>query len=144
MGQVFHSMNTRKNNLLKTIAGGEIKELFLAYFNNRMTVLLMMIEHPEISRDVLSVQRQKYFLDDLYHHFLPSQCPTRYRRAFEWLFRFLDTFPDIPPRRIYTAIRMIGLVYEVFGLELEERIEAVRLEREGIRKRRRQWQKKSE
>ena len=126
----------------KALAGGELEELFLAYFNNRMTVLLMMIEHPEISRDVLSIQRQRFFLDDLYHHFLPSKCPTKYRRAFEWLFGFLKVFPNIPPRRIYAAIRMVSLVYEAFGLELSKRVEAVRLEREGMADRRKRNGKK--
>lgn len=117
------------------IAGGELEEVFIAYFNNRMMVLLMLIEHPEISRDVLSVQRQRFFLEDLYHHFLPSHCPSKYRKAFEWLFRFLTIYPHVSPRRIYQAIGMVGLIYEAFGLELPRRVEAVRLEREGLPRR---------
>lgn len=120
---------SRRKGLL---AGGKLNELFLAYFNNRMMVLLMMIEHPQISRGVLSVERQRFFLDDLYHHFLPPQCEAKYRRAFEWLFGFLKIYPHISPRHIYQAIQMVGLIYEVFGLELPKRIEAVRLEREGV------------
>lgn len=112
----------------------ELYNLFKAYFNNRMTVLLMMIEHPEISRDVLSVERQKFFLKDLYHHLLPSPCPVKYRRAFQWLFRFLDAFPKVSPWRIYLAIEMVGIIYDAFGLELPKRMEAVRLEREGMAK----------
>ena len=98
-----------------------------------MMVLLMMIEHPGISRDVLSVERQRFFLNDLYHHFLPSHCPSKYRRAFEWLFMFLYLYPDVSPRRIYSAIRMVGLIYEAFGLELGTRTEAMRLEQEGVK-----------
>ena len=129
-------MNRVRKIADKALAGGELEELFTAYFNNRMTSLLMMIERPEISREVLSVERQRFFLEDLYHHFLPSKCPTKYRWAFRWLFRFLDIYPDIPSRRIYTAIRMVGFVYETFGLELAPRIESVRLEREGMINRR--------
>lgn len=125
-------MSKVRRETVEPLAGGRLEELFRAYFNNRMMILLMMIEHPEISREVLSVDRQKFFLNDLYHHFLPSHCPSRYRRAFEWLFGFLDRYPDITPRMIYRAIHMVSLVYEVFGLELPKRVEAVRLEREGI------------
>ena len=124
-------MSQIKKTPVVPLAGGQLEELFTAYFNNRMMVLLLLIEHPGISRDVLSVRRQRFFLEDLYHHFLPSGCPSRYRKAFEWLFRFLDIYPDVTPRRIYEAIRMVGLIYEAFGLELPQRIEAVRLEKEG-------------
>lgn len=123
-----------KNRLL---AGGKLKELFLAYFNNRMMILLMMIEHPETSRKAISIERAKFFLEDLYHHFLPPHCETKYRRAFEWLFCFLEVFPQVTPQRIYRAIRMVGLVYEAFGLELPKRLEAIRLEREGMARRKR-------
>ena len=118
-----------KNRLL---AGGKLKELFLAYFNNRMMILLMMIEHPETSRKALSIERAKFFLEDLYHHFLPPHCEAKYRRAFEWLFRFLEIFPQVTPRRIYRAIQMVGLIYEAFGLQLPPRLEALRLEKEGM------------
>lgn len=117
---------------MKPLAGGLLEELFVAYFNNRMTVLLMMIEHPEIKRNPLSVEHARFFINDLYHHYLPPQCPTKYCHAFEWLLRFLDIYPDVTPRRIYEAIQMIALVYECFGLELPKRVEAVRLEREGM------------
>lgn len=125
-------MNTIEKIAGRALTGGELEELFLSYFNNRMTVLLMMIEHPGIKRSAQSVQRQRFFLEDLYHHFLPTGCAAKYRRAFEWLFRFLNIFPDIPPRRTYTALRMVGLIYETFGLELPLRDEAVRLEREEM------------
>jgi len=130
-------MKHKREVYVEPLAGDRLEELFRAYFNNRMMVLLMMIEHPEISRQVLSIERQRFFLDDLYHHFLPSGCPSKYRRAFEWLFRFLDVFPDITPLRIYQAIRKVELVYEVFGLKLPRRAESVRLEREGMAKRKR-------
>ena len=118
------------------LAGGKLNELFQAYFNNRMMVLLMMIEHPGISRQALSVERQRFFLEDLYHHFLPPDCETKYRRAFEWLFRFLKLYPHVGPNRIYRGIQMVGLIYEAFGLRLSRRIEAVRLEKEGMTQKR--------
>ncbi|GEM_PF-1947399 len=120
----------------RPLAGGKLKELFQAYFNNRMMVLLMMIEHPGINRQPQSIERQRFFLEDLYHHFLPPHCEAKYRRAFEWLFGFLKRYPDVKPHRIYRGIQMVGLIYEAFGLELPKRIEAVRLEIEGMDKKR--------
>lgn len=118
------------------LAGGKLNELFRAYFNNRMMVLLMMIEHPGISRRVHSIERQKFFLEDLYHHFLPPHCENKYRRAFEWLFRFLELYPRLGPERLYRGIQMVGLIYEAFGLELSKRLEATRLEKEGMTRKR--------
>lgn len=115
------------------MAGGKLNELFLGYFNNRMTVLLMMIEHPEIARAMNNVARQRFFLEDLYHHFLPPHTRPKYFRAFEWLFLFLKRYPFVGPRKIYRALQMVGLIYEAFGLELPSRIEAVRLEKEGMK-----------
>lgn len=127
------------------IAGGRLEEFFRAYFNNKMWLLLMMIEHPEISRKALSIEHRKMFLEDLYHHFLPSKCLSKYRHAFEWLFRFLEAYPQkVTPRRIYQALQMVSLVYEALGLELPPRIEAVRLEREeGMGRRKKNEQEKT-
>ena len=119
----------RKKRLL---AGGKMNELFLGYFNNRMTVLLIMIEHPAIARNLTSVARQRFFLEDLYHHFLPPGTQPKYHRAFEWLFLFLKRYPNVTPAQIYRALEMVRLVYEMFGLELPPRMEAVRLEKEGM------------
>ena len=114
------------------LAGGKLNELFLGYFNNRMTVLLMMIEHPGIGRNLTTVARQRFFLEDLYHHFLPPHAESKYYRAFEWLFLFLKRYPNVTPWQIYRALEMVELVYEAFGLELPPRIEAIRLEKEGM------------
>lgn len=127
----------------RLLAGGKLKELFLAYFNNRMMILLMMIEHPETSRKAISIERAKFFLEDLYHHFLPPKCESKYRRAFEWLFRFLEIFPQVTPERIYRAIQMVGLIYEAFGLELPQRFEALRLEKEGMGRRKKDAEKET-
>lgn len=109
-----------------------LRSLFSAYFNNRMMMLLFLIEHPAIARDQLSIEKQKAFLHDPYHHFLPQDSPAKYHRAFAWLRLFLDHWEEARPRRIYRAIHMVGLVYEAFGMKLEPRMEAKRIEREMI------------
>ena len=123
------TLAAKKNGKLR---GKELEHLFWAYFNNKMTVLLMMIEHPEITRSILSVEKQKAFLNDLYHHFLRSNAGPKYHLAFKWLGRYLDQYPKAGYPEIYKAIQMVGLIYEAFGLALPARLEARRLEREGV------------
>ena len=109
----------------------KLEDLFWAYFNNKMTVLLMVIEHPAIASSVLKPEKQKIFLQDIYHHFLSSRADRKYHRAFRWLNCFFDRYPDIGCKQIYRAIRMVGLIYEAFGRKLNPRLEAIRLERES-------------
>ncbi len=114
----------------RPLGGKELENLFWAYFNNKMMILLMMVEHPEIAKGSLSVEKQKAFLNDLYHHFLSESVPTKYHHAFRWLETFLDHYPNINYKEIYKAIQMIGLIYQAFGKKLDPRLEAVRIERE--------------
>src|SRR3989338_7399047 len=110
----------------------DLESLFWSYFHNKMMMLLMMIEHPLISRNVLYVEKQKMFLHDVYHHFLPSKSNHKYHHAFKWLNAFLDKFPDAGPKRTLQAIQMVELVYDAFGFKLEERVEEIRLKKEMI------------
>lgn len=114
------------------LAGKKLEHLFWAYFNNKMTVLLMLIEHPVIARRALSPEKQKAFLFDLYHHFLPSDSDRKYHHAFRWLERFLNQYPEVHYREIAKAIQMVALIYEAFGRKLHPRLEAIRLEREQL------------
>jgi len=122
--------------IIKTISGKRpermenLEPLFWAYFNNKMMILLMMIENPILTKSALSVEKQKIFLHDLYHHFLPSKMERKYHRAFQWLHLFLDRYPDVTSRLIQRAIRMIAIIYEGFGLKLEKNIESMRIEKE--------------
>ncbi len=120
-----------KKSANKAVFSRDFETLFQAYFNNKMMVLLMMIEHPMIARDAISIERQKLFLHDLYHHFLPSHMPSRYHHAFRWLELFFEKFPDIGPAKIHRATQMVALIYEAFGMRLEPRLVATRIEKEG-------------
>ena len=111
----------------------DLEPLFWSYFHNKTMMLLMMIEHPFISRTALSVEKQKMFLHDIYHHFLPPKSASKYHHAFKWLNIFLDRFPDAGPKRTLRAIEMVGLVYEAFGFKMSERVEEMRLKKEMIR-----------
>ena len=125
-------MLEHKKGLEKPIFSRSIEMLFHAYFNNKMMILLMMIEHPMIARDVLSIERQKLFLHDLYHHFLPSHMPVKYHHAFRWLGLFFEKFPDVGPSKIARATEMVALIYEAFDMKLEPRLVATRIAREKL------------
>lgn len=117
--------------IIKTIAARKpekmenLENLFWAYFNNKMMILLMMIENPLLTKSILSVEKQKIFLHDLYHHFLPTKTGRKYHRAFKWLRLFLERYPDVPSRSAQRAVRMIAVIYEGFGLKLEKRVESM-------------------
>jgi hypothetical protein len=108
--------------------------LFWAYFRNKMTSLLLMIEHPSLERSASAVQERKIFLGDLYHHFLPPKTRSRYLHAFKWLNLLLDRYPNFDPKRIHKAIQMVGLIYEAFGQKMGKRMEAGRIGSEMIAK----------
>ena len=99
-----------------------LEPLFWAYFNNKMMILLMMIENPLLTKSIRSVERQKMFLHDIYHHFLPSHVERKYHRAFKWLRLFLERYPDVTAGMNLRAIRMVKIIYEGFGLKFEKRI----------------------
>lgn len=109
----------------------DLPSLFKAYFNNKMMILLMMIEHPVIGKATLSTEKQKMFLHDLYHHFLPPNSASKCRHAFVWLDRFLKRYPEVNLKQTHNAIQMIGIIYEAFGFQLDKRLEAVRIEKEN-------------
>lgn len=124
--------------IIKTITASRpekldnLELLFWAYFNNKMMILLMMIENPLLIKNSVSVDKQKIFLHDLYHHFLPPGMEQKYHRAFRWLHLFLDRYPDVSAGLIRRAIRMIGIIYEGFGLKLEKSIQCMRIEMENL------------
>lgn len=98
-----------------------LEPLFWAYFNNKMMILLMMIQNPMLTKSIRSVERQKMFLHDIYHHFLPPRVERKYHRAFKWLRMFLERYPDVTSNRNQRAIRMVKMIYEGFGLKFENR-----------------------
>jgi len=113
--------------IIKTIATRRpekmenLEPLFWAYFNNKMMILLMMIQNPMLTKSIRSVERQKMFLHDIYHHFLPARVERKYHRAFKWLRLFLERYPDVTASRNQRAVRMVKMIYEGFGLKFEDR-----------------------
>ncbi len=94
-----------------------LEALFKAYFNNKMTVFLMMIENPALVKNPSVIEKQKIFLTDIYRHFLSGAFCRRYGRAFRWLLVFLEIYPHWTQNRRRAAVRMAGRIYESLGIQ---------------------------
>lgn len=99
----------------------EIEWLFLSYFNNRMTVLLMALQRvrPMAERARLHLA---LFLEDLEHHFVASDAPRSSRSPLRWLKAFLRVYPKVGTRDLKKAFEMVVRVYALFGLRLQLRL----------------------
>ncbi len=72
----------------------ETEALFRAWFNNRMTVLLILIHHIR-QRDPRMILKIDFFLTDIEHHFVDSHAGEPYRYAFSYLHRYLKVYPAV-------------------------------------------------
>ena len=116
-------MEIKSRGIVNEVYEKNLQALFWGYFNNKMILLLLMIERPDMQRSVRAVEKQKVFLHDLYHHFLPSAAPLKYHRAFRWLNLFLDRYPDVGAKAAARAVKMVSVIYEAFGFDLEKRLD---------------------
>ncbi len=97
----------------------ETKDLFQAYFNNKMTIILLMLQKRNPTPDSLASLKAGVFLEDLYHHMLRSEYQQKYGRVFKWLRHFFRRFPYVKPVQKRKAIEYLGLVYQMFGFKLK-------------------------
>ena len=97
----------------------ETRELFVAYFNNKMTIILLMLQRRVPGTGALAALKAQIFLEDLYHHLLRSEYQQCYGRVFQWLRIFFMRFPNVKPVQKRKAIEYLGLVYRMFGLKLD-------------------------
>lgn len=93
--------------------------LFKAYFNNKMTVFLLLIQRRRPEPDSLTAMKAVIFFDDLYRHLLPPEYQLRYARLFQWLTLFFRRFPYVKPAQKKKAIDSLRILYRLFGLELQ-------------------------
>jgi len=105
-----------------------LNEQFRGYLNNKMTLLLLIIEHPRIARRIVSKEKCKWFLRDLYHHFISQEQAVKVRRRFLWLELFLDREHNASSRRTLKAVKMVAFIYEVLGMRLHSRLEPAQVE----------------
>ena len=92
--------------------------LFVGYFNNKMAVLVFLIQAQRHKPEKAVIHGLRYFLDDLFHHLLDSSKQARYRRVFLWLKRFLGKLPRVRLDQRRRAVRFVQELYDVFGLHL--------------------------
>ena len=88
---------------------------FHGWFNNRMCLLLMMIENVK-PRDLRSIFKLEFFLDDIEHHFIPTHSSRYVWGAFRYLKRFLRLYPRIKTRHLAVALKMTFRIYEAVGM----------------------------
>lgn len=97
----------------------ETRDLFVAYFNNKMTIILFMLQRRMPGTGALAALKAQIFLEDLYHHMLRAEYQECYGRVFQWLGIFFMRYPNVKPVQKRKAIEYLGLVYQMFGLKLD-------------------------
>ena len=91
-------------------------QLFKGYFNNKMTVLIFLIQVKRHIPEARAVNGVCCFLDDLYHHMLADSKQKRFRRVFVWLKRFVQKLPNVKVSQRGRALDFVRALYEVFGI----------------------------
>ena len=97
-------------------------KLFVGYFNNKMAVLVFLIQAQRHNPDSKVISGMCFFLDDLFHHMLADSKQKRYRRVFLWLKRFLQKLPKVRVDQRERAVLFIQNLYDVFGLHLNSNL----------------------
>ena len=92
--------------------------LFVCYFNNKMAVLVFLIQIQSHKPEKSVIRGMNYFFDDLYHHLLEGSKQRRYRRMFLWLKRFLGKLPNVRLDQRRSAVYFVQELYDVFGVHL--------------------------
>ena len=91
-------------------------QLFKGFFNNKMTVLIFLIQAKQHKPEARAVNRVCCFLDDLYLHMLTDSNRERYRRVLLWLKRFVQKLPNVKTSQRGRAIDFVRALYEAFGI----------------------------
>ena len=117
-GTAIHDLRERHLLLEEQWLG----QLFKAFFNNKMTVLIFLIQAKQHIPEARAVNGACCFLDDLYHHMLADSKQKRYRRVFLWLKRFVQKLPNVKASQRGRALDFVGAVYEVFGINPKSEI----------------------
>ena len=94
--------------------------LFRGYFNNKMTLLVFLIQTKRYRLEGRSAQLACGFLDDMYRHMLPEGLQRQYRLVFVWLKKFFMKLPDVSLEQRSKASRFIFSLYDAFGINLNK------------------------
>lgn len=91
-------------------------QLFKGYFNNKMTVLIFLIQVKQHKPEAKVINGVCCFLDDLYLHMLADSKQKRYRRVFIWLKKFVRKIPNVKISQRGSALNFVQDLFEVFGV----------------------------
>ena len=97
-------------------------QLFKGFFNNKMTVLVFLIQAKQHKPEAGVINGVCCFLDDLYHHMLADSKQKRYRRIFFWLKRFVRKLPNVKTSQRNSAIDFVQDHYGVYGIHPQSKI----------------------
>ena len=100
-------------------------QLFKGFFNNKMTVLIFLIQVKQHKPEARVVNGVCCFLDDLYRHMLADAKQKRYRRVFLWLKRFVQRLPNVKVSQRSRALDFVRALYELFGVHPKSEITGV-------------------
>lgn len=100
----------------------KISQLFTGYFNNKMTLLLFLIQAKKVKPNPVLVGTVHAFLDDIFRHMLEGSLQKRYRRIFKWLKLFFAKLPDVSVYQRDKAKDFVRAIYDVFGMHLKSDI----------------------
>lgn len=109
----------RKKSPYRALSEETADKILKAYFNNKMTTILLMLQRRDPAIDSVTSMKAVIFFDDLFHHMLRQDDQYTYHRVFKWLRLFFKRFPYVKPVQKRKAIAYIKLVYAVMGLEFK-------------------------
>ena len=102
-------------------------QLFKGFFNNKMTVLIFLIQVKQHKPEARVLNGVCCFLDDLYHHMLADSKRKRYRRVFLWLKRFVQKLPNVKTSQRDRALDFVQALYEAVGIDPKPEIKGTYL-----------------
>ena len=111
-GTAIHGLRERHLAFEEQLLG----QLFKGFFNNKMTVLIFLIQVKQHKPEARVLNGVCCFLDDLYRHMLADSNQKRYRRVFLWLKRFVQKLPNVKVSQRSRALDFVRALYEVFGI----------------------------
>ncbi len=103
-----------------------ISGLFRSFFNNKMTLLVFMIQSARFGPNSRLANSACGFLNDLYHHMLEPDLQRRYHLVFLWLRKFIMKLPNVTNGQRNKALGFIRALYDIFGIRLKSDIERER------------------
>jgi hypothetical protein len=104
------------------VSDGTISQLFRAYFNNKMTLLIFLIQAKTLKLNSQTVEEITRFLDDIFHHMLTDEAQRQYQETFESLKSFFRVLPDVSQEQRDLAKELIRDIYQAVGIDLKANI----------------------